>query len=57
MIQQPIDRFVLIEHDDELYDGGNVRRFEQLADEAQMREFKQNPFVCLLIQGERFHGG
>ena len=49
MVQQPINRFVLIEHADKLYDGGNARCFEKLANEAQLREFQENPFVCLLI--------
>ena len=57
MIEQPVYGFVLVEHDDELNDGRNVRRFEEFADKAQLRKFQENPFVCLLVQSKILHGG
>ena len=57
MVEQPVYGFVLVEHDDELNDGGNVRRFEEFADKAQLRKFQENPFVCLLFQSKPFHCG
>ena len=57
MIEQPVYGFVLVEHDDELNDGGNVRRFEEFADKAQLRKFQENPFIRLLVQSKILHGG
>ena len=57
MVEQPVYGFVLVEHDDELNDGGNVRRFEEFADKAQLRKFQENPFIRLLVQSKILHGG